>query len=514
MLVKRRLRLPWLIGVCGFGLALFLCWGQAYAQSSASVLERLSDLELAQQQHRINLNTAWVFLAGTLVFFMNAGFAMLEAGYCRRKNSITVLAKNLVVFCLATVAFWAVGFGLMFGNGNDWFGTSGFFLISPGENSPAVAENYKGVFSSLNWASVPLSAKLFFQLTFAGTAATIVSGSIAERVKFIAFLLFTPLLVGIAYAITGHWVWGGGWLAKLGFWDFAGSTVVHSVGGWAGLIGTLFLGPRIGKYSPVSALEHQKLRFKKRSIRSSWLGDRGMMKINALPSENLSLSSLGCIILWVGWFGFNCGSTLEANSAAIMHILVNTIMAGALGGIGALACGWLYLTKPSLSFMINGILAGCVSITAPCAYVDVLSAAIIGFCGGLLVVASTIILNKMLIDDPADAIPVHLCCGIWGTLAVGFFSEGRLFYLRYGIPNGPSLGILKGGGFEALWHQTVGIVAIGMFTVVFSILAWGLIRMLLGNTLRVTREQELLGLDGAFDDNVSDRLSRLVRDSR
>ena len=319
--MKKRYHLYW-FGAIVFGLALFLSWEPVDAQSNASVVERLSDLEFIQRQNQVNLNTVWVFLAGTLVFFMNAGFAMLEAGFCRRKNSITVLAKNLVVFCLATVAFWAIGFGIMFGDGNDWFGTSGFFLISPAENSPTVGENYQGVFTALNWASLPLSAKLFFQLTFAGTAATIVSGAIAERIKFTAFLLFTPLLVGISYGVTGHWVWGNGWLAKLGFWDFAGSTVVHSVGGWAGLIGTLYLGPRIGKYSPVTEEEHKNLRFKYRSSRSTWFGDRGIMKINDLPHENLSLSTLGCLILWVGWFGFNAGSTLEANSEAMMHILV------------------------------------------------------------------------------------------------------------------------------------------------------------------------------------------------
>ena len=496
------------------GLALLLLIDSVNAQSSVSVGNRLQELELAQRMHQLNLDTIWVFVSGSLVFFMNAGFAMLEAGFCRRKNSITVLAKNLLVFCLATVAFGGLGFGLMFGDGNDWFGTSGFLPFNPADNSPAIGANYQGVFSSLNWVAVPLSAKLFFHLTFAGTAATIVSGAIAERVKFIAFLLFTPLLVGIAYPITGHWVWGGGWLAKLGFWDFAGSTVVHSVGGWAGLVGSLYMGPRIGKFTPIAPDQHRQLSFEKRSTRSALFGDRGAMQINILPAENLSLSTLGCLILWVGWFGFNAGSVFSANGLAISHILMNTILAGSLGGLGAMVCGWLYFTKPNLSFMINGILAGCVSITAPCAFVDGMSASLIGFCGGALVVASKILLDKLLIDDPVGAIAVHLFCGIWGTFSVGLFSEGPFLYPKYGISTGPGLGVLKGGGLDVLWPQMLGILAIGGFTVVFSVLVWALVKKILGNSLRVNREQELLGLDGAFEDSVNDRVSRLVRESR
>jgi Amt family ammonium transporter len=425
---------------------------------------------------------------------------MLETGFCRHKNSITVLAKNLIVFCLSAIAFWAIGFGLMFGDGTTWTGTSGFFLLSHAENSPTTGENYMGVFKALDWAGLPLSAKFFFQLTFAGTAATIVSGAVAERIKFTAFLLFTPLLVGGSYAITGHWVWGSGWLSKLGFWDFAGSTMVHSVGGWAGLVGTLLLGPRLGKYTEVSPAEFQQLDFKHRSILWPWFGYRKPRKINLLPAENLALSTLGCLILWVGWFGFNAGSTLEANAVATAHILVNTTLAGAMGGIGALIGGWIYFSRPSLAFIINGILGGCVSITASCAYVEAGLAAIIGFFGGLIVIFATVLIDKLLIDDPVGSIPVHLVCGIWGTLAVGLFSVGPNLYPQYGLSLGPEPGLFFGGGWEPLVIQLLGVVAIGLFTIGFGLLAWCAIYGLLGHSIRVPIDQELKGLDDVFDD--------------
>ena len=484
-------------------LTLCACGAVAIAQDAAPLVDRLEALEVAQQTTQVNLDTVWVFLAGTLVFLMNAGFAMLETGFCRNKNALSLLAKNLIVFGLATVAFWVLGFGLMFGNGNHWLGTSGFFLLSPTENSPTTGANYQGVFEALSWAGIPLNAKFFFQLTFAGTAATIVSGVVAERMKFIAFLLFSPLLVGISYGVTGHWVWGNGWLAQQGFWDFAGSTVVHSVGGWAGLVGTLLLGPRLGKYTPVSQADFDKLRFQSRCF--GWIrrSQGQLQQINPMPANNLGFATLGCLILWVGWFGFNAGSTLEANAAAISHVLVNTIMAGATGGLGATIGCSLYLTKPSLTFIINGILAGCVSITAPCAYVDLGFAAIIGFCGGIIVIFATVLIDKLQIDDPVGAVPVHLCCGIWGTLAIALFSEGPQTYSRYGIALGPERGLLLGGGLEALGVQLLGIIAIGLFTVVFSALAWGTIYLVLGRTLRVPADQELKGLDDAFNDPVA-----------
>ncbi len=309
------------------------------------------------QELKVNLDTAWVTIAAMLVIFMNAGFCMLETGFCREKNAVNVLAKNLIVFALSSVAFWVIGFGLMFSEGNDFIGTGGFFLAGA-DNSPAMGDAYKGIFTPLNWTGVPLSTKFFFQLAFAGTAATIVSGAVAERIKFMSFLVFSLLLVGIVYPITGHWIWGGGWLADLGFFDFAGSTVVHAVGGWAALVGAWILGPRIGKYT-----------------------DDG--HANAIPGHNMSIATLGCLILWFGWFGFNPGSTMGV-SGAIGHIAVTTNTGGAFGGIAATVVAWVLLGKPDLSMTINGILAGLVSVTASCAFIGVPAAAIIGTVGGIL----------------------------------------------------------------------------------------------------------------------------------
>ena len=252
---------------------------------------------------KIALDTVWVVIAACLVFFMNAGFGMLETGFCQAKNAVNILAKNFIVFSVAAIAFWVTGFALMFGDGNGLFGMSGWFLIGP-DNSPAVGEAYVGVFSALNWTGVPLTAKFFFQLAFAATAATIVSGAVAERIKFFSYIAFFFVLVAIIYPIGGHWVWGGGWLSQLGFSDFAGSTVVHSVGGWAALVGACLLGARAGKYLPNG-------------------------EVRPIPGHNMSLATLGTFVLWLGWFGFNAGSTMEADPGAISAIAVNTLMAAA-----------------------------------------------------------------------------------------------------------------------------------------------------------------------------------------
>lgn len=418
---------------------------------------------------KVALDTLWVAIAAFLVFFMNAGFCMLETGFCRQKNAVNVLAKNLIVFALSTVAFWAIGFALMFGDGNDFIGWNGFFLGGT-DNSPATGDAYKGVFSALNWTGVPLAAKFLFQLVFAGTAATIVSGAVAERIKFVDFLIFSVLLVGIAYPITGHWIWGAGWLADMGFWDFAGSTVVHSVGGWAALMGAAFLGPRIGRYQD--------------------------KQVVALPGHNMSIATLGCLILWLGWFGFNPGSVMAADPNAITHIALTTNMAGAAGGIAATVIAWLYLGKPDLSMIINGILAGLVGVTASCAYVSVPSSLVIGLIAGILVVFSVPFFDKLGIDDPVGATSVHLVCGTWGTLAVGLFAEGPgkfswLFDLA-GKPIGPH-GLFFGGGLSTLIPQVVGILSVGGFTVLLSSIFWLALKNTLG--IRVTAEEEFEGLD-------------------
>jgi ammonium transporter, Amt family len=443
----------------------------------------LTDIKQSiRQENQIILDTVWVIFTGCLVFFMNAGFAMLEAGFCRPKNTVNILAKNLIIFALATVAFWATGFGIMFGFGGAWdnsaaidngiLGLHGFFLEGI-DNSPSVREAYQGVYRSLDGAGIPIQAKFFFQLVFAGIAGTIVSGAVAERIKFFAFVLFSLFFTGVLYPIIGHWIWGGGWLSKMGFWDFAGSTVVHSVGGWAALIGAVILGPRFGKYQNNRSL--------------------------ALPGHSLPLATLGCLILWLGWFGFNAGSTLAADPQAISHLLLTTNMAAAMGGISATFVAWRYFGKPDLSVIINGILGGCVGITASCRFVSIGSAALIGLVAGILVIAAVDILDRLRIDDPVGAIAVHLVCGIWGTTAVGLFSVGPQLKGPFSfVPylQGPSQGLLVGGGLGGLNQlliQLLGIAAVGLFAILTNWLVWSLIQMFFG--LRVSREAELKGLD-------------------
>jgi Amt family ammonium transporter len=329
------------------------------------------------------------------------------------------------------------------------------------------------VYSSLAWAGIPLQAKFFFQLVFAGISATIVSGAVAERIKFLAFFLFSLFLAGIAYPITGHWIWGNGWLSDLGFWDFAGSTAVHSVGGWAALVGAVLLGPRLGKYQNNTSL--------------------------ALPGHNLTTSTLGCFILWLGWFGFNPGSTLEADPNVITHLLLTTNMAAATGGIAATLTSWWYFGKPDLSVTINGVLSGLVGITASCRFVTIGWAGVIGLVAGAIVVFSVDFFDKLQIDDPVGAISVHLIGGIWGTLAVALFAFGPGINLN---PNfvlydeGPARGLLLGGGLAGLrqlFVQLLGIASVSLMTMVLSWLAWLSIKRIVG--LRVSFDAELKGLD-------------------
>lgn len=423
---------------------------------------------------KVGLDTLWVVVAAFLVFFMNAGFALVESGFCRRKNTVNILTKNLIVFAIATIAYWAVGFGFMYGDsgGNLFIGLKGFFL-SGADNSPATLDAYKGDFPGLNWTGVPLEAKFLFQLVFAATAATIVSGAVAERIKFLAFMLFSFILVAVSYPITGHWIWGGGWLSKVGFFDFAGSTVVHSVGGWGALIGAAVLGSRTGRY-----------------------GEDG--KNRAIPGHSMSLATLGCLILWLGWFGFNPGSTMTADGRLIAHIALTTNMGASAGGIAATIVAWLYLGKPDLSMIVNGILAGLVSVTAPCAWITLPSAIIIGAIGGTIVVFAVGFFDKLKIDDPVGATSVHLVCGIWGTISVGLFAVGQKtdigggYILQAGA--GPKAGLFFGGGFDQLLYQLLGVVSVGGFTVAFSFIGWYVISLITGG-IRVETEEEFKGLD-------------------
>jgi ammonium transporter, Amt family len=443
-------------------IALFWSYA-AFAQGNAAPPPPTPDKLAAEL--KVGIDTLWVAIASFLIFFMNAGFALVESGFCRRKNAVNILAKNLIVFAIATISFWAIGFSLMFGNGNDFIGFKGFFFSNYIDNSPAIGAAYQGDFTALNWAGIPLEGKFLFQLMFAGTAATIVSGAVAERIKFAAFLLFSFFLVGISYGITGHWIWGGGWLGKMGFFDFAGSTVVHAVGGWAALVGAALLGHRYGRYD-----------------------DRG--RVRAMPGHNISLSTLGCLILWLGWFGFNPGSTMEANPRLITHIALTTNMGAATGGLAATITAWLYLGKPDLSMIINGILAGLVAVTASCAFINMPSAAIIGFVAGILVVFAVGIFDSIKIDDPVGATSVHLVCGIWGTIALGLFSQGN----KFGANPAPKLGLFSGGGIEQLGTQLIGVVAVGAFTVAVSFIAWKIIGVITEG-IRVSPEEEFEGLD-------------------
>jgi len=405
----------------------------------------------AIQNHKVIVDTIWTLLAGVLVFFMQAGFALVETGLTRAKNACNILMKNLMDFCAGTVFYWVMGFGIMFGAGNAFMGTSGFFLNDSGET-----------FGSLAWSTVPLECKYFFQLVFAATAATIVSGAMAERTKFISYFIYSIAITAIIYPISGHWIWGGGWLASAGMWDFAGSTVVHSVGGWLALVGAIVLGPRLGKYNPDGSS-------------------------NAIPGHNLPLTALGVFILWFGWFGFNPGSTM-GGVLDIAHIATTTNMAAAAGAIAAMFTAWALFRKPDLSMALNGALAGLVAVTAPCAFVSTASAFWIGLIGGVLVVLSIMFIDKVLhIDDPVGAVSVHGVCGAWGTLALGLFAQDMF------TPGTTGDGLLFGGGTKLLMAQMTGIVAVFAWCMVTGFALFFAIKGLMG--LRVSKEEELRGLD-------------------
>ncbi len=385
------------------------------------------------------IDTIWVLLTAFLVFFMQPGFAMLTAGLTRAKNVGNILMKNLMDFCMSSLGYWAVGFALMYGVGNFFLGGSFFFLRD-------IAEETSGV---------PTLAFWLFQLVFAGTAATIVAGAMAERTRFRAYLIYSLVLSAVIYPIVGHWVWGGGWLGELGFLDFAGSTVVHGVGGWAGLMGAVILGPRLGKYR-----------------------DDGSP--NAIPGHSLPLAMLGMFVLWFGWFGFNPGSTLSGMQAGLIaKVAVNTNLAAAAGAIVAMLVAWLRTGKPDVGLSMNGALAGLVAITAPCAFVSPLSSIIIGAVGGVVVVYGVSFLDRVRVDDPVGAVPVHAFSGLWGTLAVGLFHE--------------TSGLFYGGGWGQLGVQSLGVVAVFAWTALTAGTLFVIIKYAIG--LRVSREEEKMGLD-------------------
>lgn len=390
------------------------------------------------------LNTVWVLITAVLVFFMQTGFALVETGFTRTKNTTNILFKNLIDFCIGSVVFWIIGYGLMYGSGSGFIGKIEWF--SKIDHGASVG--------------LPNMAFFFFQLVFAATAATIVSGAMAERTKFKAYLIYSLVISAVIYPVSGHWVWGGGWLSAMEtpFHDFAGSTVVHSVGGWIALIGAAFLGPRKGKYKNGKAM--------------------------AIPGHSLTLAALGVFILWVGWFGFNPGSTLGlSNPSLVASIFVTTNGAAAAGGIATLATTWIRYGKPTFSMTLNGVLAGLVAITAGCDVVTPGGAIVIGFMAGVLVVFSVEFFDKIVkIDDPVGAISVHGVCGAFGTLMVGIFS------------NSPDLlGILYGGNAQVLISQLIGVATVGGWAILCATILFLLLKHTVG--IRVTAKEEEIGLD-------------------
>ncbi len=388
-----------------------------------------------------SLDTVWVLLAAMLVFWMQPGFALVEAGFTRTKNTANILMKNFIDFILGTLLFWFIGFGIMFGVG-DFMGMPNFFSLD--------------FYGDTN---VPKEGFLIFQTVFCATAATIVSGAMAERTKFSMYIVYSLFITGLVYPISGHWTWGGGWLSELGFHDFAGSTIVHSVGGWIALVGAAILGPRVGKY-----------------------GKDG--KSRAIPGHNLTIAALGVFILWLGWFGFNPGSQLAAdgaeNAIAISHVFLTTNIAAVAGGFAAVFVSWIKYGKPSLSLTLNGILAGLVGITAGCDVVGAGGAALIGLICGTVMIFSVEFIDKVLkIDDPVGASSVHGVCGCLGTLLTGVFAiDGGLLY---------------GGGFSMLGVQALGALTIGVWAAACGFIIFKVVDKVHG--LRVPARIEEEGLD-------------------
>ncbi|TWT61796.1 ammonium transporter [Rubinisphaera italica] len=398
---------------------------------------------------RTETDLLWTCIAAFLVFFMQAGFALVEAGFTRSKNCVNIIMKNLMDFSIGSISFWAVGFGLMFGaSPTGWIGTTDFFVDGMVDG---VLDNWEFAF-------------LIFQTVFAATAATIVSGAMAERTKFTSYLLYTIGITVIVYPISGGWAWGSlyngsGWLEDKGFIDFAGSTVVHSCGGWAALAGAIVIGARKGKYAADGS-------------------------VTPIMGHSIPLAALGVFILWLGWFGFNPGSTTSLDGGNFARVAVTTNLSAVGGCVSAMVLSWIMFGKPDVSFALNGALAGLVSITAPCYDVGLISALIIGLVGGVVCVLSVLFFDKLKIDDPVGAISVHGVCGAWGTLSAGLFAEE--------IINGTN-GLFFGGGVSQLITQLIGIGAFFAWSFGASLIIFLVIKVTVG--LRVSEEEELRGLD-------------------
>ena len=383
------------------------------------------------------VNNTWMLISTFLVFIMHLGFASLEAGLTQSKNTVNILFKNVSIVAIGILTYAVCGFNLMYpGEFNGYFGFAGFGITNP-IGSAGLIGYADGAYTYFT--------DFIFQAMFAATAATIVSGAVAERIKLSSFLIFSTVYVAIIYPVAGSWKWGAGWLDQLGFYDFAGSTLVHSVGGWAALVGAILVGSRIGKY-----------------------GQNG--RIKPILGHNMPLATIGVFLLWFGWYGFNGGSVLSADPGGVSLVFVTTTLAAAAGIIGAMITSWYVSKKPDLSMILNGSLAGLVGITAGADVISPMNSVLVGFIAGVIVVLSVIQLDKLKIDDPVGAIPVHLICGIWGTLAVGVFSAEH-----------------------TLSVQALGVVAYGLFCLIGSALIFTVLKYSIG--LRVSEDEEILGLD-------------------
>ena len=395
------------------------------------------------------VNNTWMMLSAALVFIMHLGFATVETGLTRSKNTVNILFKNTLIPCIGILTYAIVGFNLMYPGADyagKWFGFSGFG-VSVTDDVAALTDVYNAGYTY--WTD------FLFQAMFAATAATIVSGAVAERVKLSSFLVFSTVFVAICYPMTGMWKWGNGWLNTMAtpFYDFAGSTLVHSVGGWGALAGVMILGPRLGRYRDGKAMP--------------------------MPGHSLPLATIGVFLLWLGWFGFNGGSVLSADPALVSLTLVTTCIAAAAGAVGAMVTSWLTQKKPDLSMVLNGVLAGLVGITAGADQMNMNSSIIIGLSSGVIVVLAVGMFDKLKLDDPVGALSVHLVCGIWGTLCVGLFGAKA--------------------GMAQLVSQLIGVAAVGAFSFVFAYVLFQIIKAVMG--LRVSPEEETEGLDLAEHGN-------------
>jgi ammonium transporter, Amt family len=403
------------------------------------------------------VDATWVMVSAVLVIFMQAGFALLEAGSTRMKNAGHVAGKTVLTFGICTLAFWALGFGLTFGNGNSFIGLTGFFFNGTEEQA---ASSYE----SLSVANIPVGIKFLFQLAFAGVSLSIAWGGFSERAKLSVYVVFGILFTVFIYPVVGHWIWGGGWLAAHGKQDFAGSTVVHLTGATAALVATVLLKPRLGKYNKDGSS-------------------------NVIPGHNQVFTTLGVIILWIGWFGFNAGSTFGSVSGLFGHVALTTNLAAAAGAVAALGIAWATTGKADIPSMLNGVLAALVAITASCAFVEPWAAVVIGSVAGILTFYTAIWFDRMGIDDPIYAFSVHGIAGIWGTLSNGFFAAPALVEkVGIGMP-----GLFYGGGFHQLGVQALGVFSALVYVLVASYVILAIMKKTMG--LRVTEEEEVMGLD-------------------